>query len=505
MSAQFFPTAEQVTRSKFGQLIFNVVELGADPTGVRDSTAQLQQALNYAGSSMGGATVWVPYTPNGFVCGALVIPPGVRLQFDRGAKLVAPASLSTSWLLFQQGAVHQGTSVIGGTWDASAVTSTSCYAVIDTSGVTSVPNVRISGNRIINAPVHGIFIGEATFTYDKKWVDHNSIEGYGMRAVGYGIFASYVGSIEIDSNFVGGGTNDGIELGHSGYAYLSIHAHMRCTNNTIVSNGTLASGQLQFPFSDNAEIIGNTVIGNTIQNDANTADHVVIVANKVINATPQAGYAGIWVHGDYAEIADNDVQVTTLDGIGSDTMVHHNIVGNIIASSAATSSGTAINDTGSGSQRSLIADNQAYTLSGGGFVTGIAIAGLGHQITGNHLQSYVALNVTGTYNNFANNSFLQGGGGIGSTGDGTNTYHNNPGYNPVGPVTVAVPASGSATAALPYDATFYITQTTAASSVAVQGQAIAIPVGGPTAIRVPAGETLTPTYTTAPTWVVMGE
>ena len=31
-------------------------------------------------------------------------------------------------------------------------------------------------------------------------------------------------------------------------------------------------------------------------------------------------------------------------------------------------------------------------------------------------------------------------------------------YNPVGPVTVAVPASGSATAALPYDATFYITQ-----------------------------------------------
>ena len=79
------------------------------------------------------------------------------------------------------------------------------------------------------------------------------------------------------------------------------------------------------------------------------------------------------------------------------------------------------------------------------------------------------------------------------------------GYNPVGPVTVAVPASGTATAALPYDATYYITQATAASSVAVQGQTIDIPIGGPTAIRVPAGETLTPTYTTAPTWVVMGE
>ena len=80
-----------------------------------------------------------------------------------------------------------------------------------------------------------------------------------------------------------------------------------------------------------------------------------------------------------------------------------------------------------------------------------------------------------------------------------------PGYNPVGPVTVAVPNSGAATAALPYDATFYITQTTAASSVAVQGQTIDIPIGGPTAVFVPAGQALTPTYTTAPTWVVMGE
>lgn len=79
-----------------------------------------------------------------------------------------------------------------------------------------------------------------------------------------------------------------------------------------------------------------------------------------------------------------------------------------------------------------------------------------------------------------------------------------PGYNPVGPVTVAVPASGTATAALPYDATFYITQTTAASSVAVQGQTIDIPIGGPTAVFVPAGQALTPTYTTAPTWVVQG-
>ena len=102
------------------------------------------------------------------------------------------------------------------------------------------------------------------------------------------------------------------------------------------------------------------------------------------------------------------------------------------------------------------------------------------------------------------NSFSVRNEAILSVGSSTKLTSNS-GYNPVGPVAVAVPASGTATAALPYDATYYITQATAASSVSVQGQTIAIPVGGPTAIRVPAGQTLTPTYTTAPTWVVMGD
>lgn len=107
-----------------------------------------------------------------------------------------------------------------------------------------------------------------------------------------------------------------------------------------------------------------------------------------------------------------------------------------------------------------------------------------------------------------NHSASVGGGGhfvLNSTPT-NEVRRNNQGYNPVGAVTVAVPATTVAVAAVPYDRTFYIT-TTAAATVAIQsGPTITLPTAGVVAVRVPAGKTLTPTYSsTAPTWVVEGE
>jgi hypothetical protein len=107
---------------------------------------------------------------------------------------------------------------------------------------------------------------------------------------------------------------------------------------------------------------------------------------------------------------------------------------------------------------------------------------------------------------------LNGGyvaGSISSPGIGSQIRHVE-GYNPVGLVTVAVPATGVATAALPYDATFYITASTSTVACAVTdaggtSQTVAtIPASGFAGVFVPAGSTLTPTYTAAPTWTVQG-
>ena len=78
--------------------------------------------------------------------------------------------------------------------------------------------------------------------------------------------------------------------------------------------------------------------------------------------------------------------------------------------------------------------------------------------------------------------------------------------NPFGTQAVAVPATTVATAALPFDAVFYVTAgATGTTTMAVSGgPTITVPANAVVPVTVPAGKTLTPTYTSAPTWLVEG-
>jgi Pectate lyase superfamily protein len=98
-----------------------------------------------------------------------------------------------------------------------------------------------------------------------------------------------------------------------------------------------------------------------------------------------------------------------------------------------------------------------------------------------------------------------GGGSYDITWASTTVVRNNPGINPFGAQTVAVPGSGVNLAAAAYDRTFYVT--TAASSsttMQVQGQNINLPNSACVPVFVPAGVIMQPNYLVAPTWVVMG-
>lgn len=93
--------------------------------------------------------------------------------------------------------------------------------------------------------------------------------------------------------------------------------------------------------------------------------------------------------------------------------------------------------------------------------------------------------------------------GMSTAGD---VFKNNLGYNPVGTVSPSVPGSGSAVAAQPYDRTFYVTTGAGSTTMAISGgPTITCTASALNTIRVPALETLTPTYANAPTWVVEGE
>lgn len=487
-----------------GGQVFNVLAYGAKGDGVTDDTTAIQAALDAASS---GGDVLVPFTPTGFLCGALSIPPGVRFVFAENAYLTAPSALSASWIVAKSGVVHNNTSVINGTFVATGVTSTGCNAVIDFSQATSIANTRIERNRIINAPIHGIFLSESTGnqTIAKKWITENSVEGHGIASVGYGIYCDYIGSVEIDGNFVTS-TNgdDAIELGHSGIANLGINAHLRATNNTVVN------GQLQFPFSDYAELIGNTVINNTIQNDTNTANNVTISGNVVLNATPASSfYAGIRVVGNNALITNNQVSVTTANGIQTAGSSNGVIAGNQVITTSATNTGSGIylqGGTNGVNANNLICNNEFN----GNFSYGISIdppgnvihdnvLGLTGTTVGINVNASTASGLSAINQNIHDNSLSSATTPLelpSSALAGTSVRHNQ-GYNPTGPQTApAIPTSGTAQInPFPFDCTVYIAGGTV-TAIAVDGGTTGLTSGS---FFVAAGSSITLTYSVAPT------
>ena len=389
---------------------------GAAGDGVTDDTTAIQAALNAAPA---GSVTGVPFTPAGYLCGALIIPAGAKLVFDAGAKLIAPASLATSWLSAQTGVVHQGTAIIGGTFDASAATSANVTAVLFFDHETDCPNLRIQNNRIINAPVHGIQLGASTPTgtgsLAMKWVTGNSVEEHGLAGTGFGIYADYIGNVLIDGNYVyTAGSDDSIELGHSGPRWLGIDAHLRCTNNYCVN------GQLQYPFSDNAEIVNNTVVNNTIQNDGNTANYVQITGNRVFNAPAVSTWAGISHWGSYGQIIGNYIQVSSGNGIGG-AWTNEIVANNYITSTASPNAGYGIYPGGGGGANTITGN-----IVSGNFLYGLYAPFSESVVIGNTFATFNGLQVAYCEYNviMANNFNVANIGMVGTPGIGTIIFGN---------------------------------------------------------------------------------
>ena len=71
-------------------------------------------------------------------------------------------------------------------------------------------------------------------------------------------------------------------------------------------------------------------------------------------------------------------------------------------------------------------------------------------------------------------------------------------YNPVGELTVAVPATGGSTRPMSHDATFYITASASGGcTFTVNGSAITIPASGLVPVFVPAASALLLSYAQA--------
>jgi len=338
----------------------------------------------------------------------------------------------------------------------------------------------------------------------------------------YGIFfeaqdtfvSNLTPGIRITGNYCSGGKMAGI--GVSGGLGVIVEGNTCSANGTAAAStssaniaidaGTLSRDSTELTIIEGNFCIGGLAHGICVVGPSSPAlPRWCKVSNNMVylngGTSAQAGH-GIFLNAAHALVG------ISVDG----NMVTQNKQGGIVVAGATACSNIAIrnNDVHSNGQTSgtttdgiqigatvaglEILDNQVYKQGAiGNQVTGINL------LTGNTItNAKIAGNdVRGN----GTNSML-----IAATVDGTVIIRDNPGFNPVGVQSPAVPATGVAVAASQYDRMFYVTAGASTCTCAISGgPSPVIPSGAFGTVRVPAGQTLTPTYASAPTWVVEAE
>ena len=443
-------------------------DFGAVGDGITDDTAAIQAALDAASSG-----------------GVVLFPRGIYLV---SAGLTCPYS----------GVILQGVGGVSGKEGYTPVNGAVLLASSDAFtthepiilfGTTSSSDIILgSGISRLNVNCNGVADGVWLASDDQGFaIDCFIVSAYSCGLYAVAFSAGGVDSVRFTRCKVaetGDGTNSlgdigtpqaAIALGQNVYYGVidKCSTISSAVDGTIIGNPTPGAGE-----SDGCKIIGcnsDTTAGN--QFAVYSGDNHVVANNTTFNPAGKSalflsGGGNHVISGNFFEGSNNANNQTG----GTGAIIYNSggrdivVVGNVIGESSAIGHATA-----------GIYEEGVNTAPGSLYVN-------------NSLLGCVEASVTPV--------IVQG-----ST---VSLWRDNPGYNPVGLETVAVPASGSATAALPYDATFYITASTSTVACAVTdaggtSQTVAtIPSSGFGAVFVPAGSTLTPTYTVAPTWTVQG-
>lgn len=573
----------------FDDFVVNVLSYGADPTGVKDSTAAIQAALNACASNGGGI---------------VGIPPGTFLVNSTAGTATPSGYHAESYALL----LTDKTAIVGSGPESIILcpypaNGSNNAAIIDPGGLEyiGVRNVQLrstatdSGNGegfgiVLTSSTHIDICDNLIYGFASKGVQQlgNVVPTdvricrnrliYNQNHVG----AQYLTDFWIEDNYCGAGNT----VGGSGAESMIFDAQL--TRGSISGNIVDGWGDIRWTDATDVAVTGNVVLGTANANaglagSGGTCINVTISGNvslagggsSVIGSNTQGVWQNCVIEGNFTddliELLGNSSGSNTGIVIADNVAAQINLVGYqpSYPLSGVAVTGNVVNAVGGGGGLGLqnmtgvtVVSNQVLGDGGNGStaaavnfqdVTGLRSVGNLYSTTEtnavyfdtvDHFSSIADRYVTGTapaagsqsiFSSSTTNGNFVGcdfsGVTLGSSafvveGFDTTTHFENcdfsgasladlqvsssfrhcQGVNPVGEVTVTVPSSGTAVAAAVYDQTFYITNGTASSTFAISGgPTITLPASAFGTIHLPAGQTLTPTYTSAPTWVVEGE
>lgn len=287
----------------------------------------IQQAIDDAtATSSGGEVIIKMQTVT--IDGPLTLKSNLNLHFaSRNGTLKLADAANTGLLTTASGNmsnlhVHDLTLDGNGANQTDNTSNGAAMFRIAGSGASTLENILVENVTMKNSYKHCFFISGDNNSQNKKVIRNCKVLAHGVGSIGFGLYADYAPGTIFYNNRIEqsgqpsgpGNYNDAIEMGHLGA--------------TAISN-SIDGGQLQFPFGDNSLIAYNVLDSNTIQNDGNTANNVIVIGNRVKNATPISGFGGISVTGANAVIAGNWVKSNAFHGIRS-YGDGHTVTGNII-------------------------------------------------------------------------------------------------------------------------------------------------------------------------------
>ena len=481
---------------------YNVLAYGADPTGGTDFTTAGNDAL----TASSGQTVYLPagtYLMNGSTALAMATA-GVTLRGDGpGATIIKIGSSFSAAEVFDVTAGYceiRDLSIVGAS--STTTSNPACDAILLQGGrYCRIDNVFF---QYINGwPIESIATssnaGYATMLTRLSGL--NCAGGVHVKSntnVSWGA-QHFLSDLNFQSTGVGSGANANLDV----FRFEDCYDISGVNFNTSVSDASTGSS---------INIVGNCAGIYLTNMDLGTFPNTSSETNAVItiqagsNGSPEEVHfvQGIAQQGKNALNISGAVKYTSFESFRFFNNYGHGVI-NASTGFDISFLNCYFNSNGQG------ATGTNYDISWTGAATGQLLS----CVFSSPIVSVSSAGVQNCGNFTGGNVSVKDCTADGTSVTGSNMFSNAPKYvfrcipwNPHGAVSISVPSSGSAAAGRSFDMYFYITAGASTVScvvtASVASQTIVIPSGGFGVVFVPAGQTLTPTYSSAPTWVVYG-
>jgi hypothetical protein len=286
--------------------VYNVMDAGAVGDGTTDDTTAIQNSIN---ACNGGGTCYFP--PNHtYLCGVLTIPTGVTI-WGYGATLKASTAAGTAILWVNLANPTANVSVLGLTFDATNLTSSSGGVVFYGAPATVVDRLLIRDCRVLNLsmanPNFHAFSWSGTDPSKYNWVINNYIKTSGGDAISPG------GTTAVLGNYVAQGGDGGVAMNNGATGLISGNTFRKCSLGVGCGPAPLTALHVVDNYIDSCNYGVN--MGYFSFSTATGPTDVVISGNTFT----QCKTAGVEYDGDPSNIADIFFAITgnTFNNMGS--------------------------------------------------------------------------------------------------------------------------------------------------------------------------------------------